>query len=1337
MLNFNQGSPFQFGKESGPSPTNTPIPGELGDTPPVTQFTPSITGDTISPWQAGSIATNSVGFNDGPISIAEFSKIVQTIIDKAKETQDESDIKDTIFNKGVSFRISYELQLLKMLGNRIFDIGQSMKDISSSLNSQIDTINQLSQVIYQGQAAAKQAAKDYNQAVANFNNPDSPDYQNAAKLELAKNNYDQFRQARQGEIDAYNNAVAAFNAEIDANNARIQALNGDRSTAGMPSLPLQEKAKLYQGGMLQNAVLGEAVALPQIVTKPPDLIKMPSTSTSDLMRQYYWPVHDSVIGFIREYTRTLDVTLSLNGFERFTLRKLLQSLPSIMLMQLATGALGADLSGKSQFPMGSPFVESIMRRVLSSALLNSISLGLGQNISKGFEAALQLSSMALLSRSALFASTLPALSLLGDRLSRLGLNAAGMNMALTAAFLGRIRFSTSRNGIRRSILNSINSDPVLKNLSFGQKRSLARELTKTLQSSILSSAFLSAGIALGLPGLASQLTGLALQFAGLSGLLPKSTFNSLLNNRVAAALGQAILANALVGKGMQEGSALQLTGKALAGTHALGPFPSAREFTTALTNQLKLLGVGNSVFAKSLALDFAASLLALNPKASLSGSFLDASLFLGLISRDLFLTNAAVNQVLSGLDSSLAGNYSKTIDALLSNKGLASSSTLREVRSAMVSDLVSQGVSHSNAWRMANNFVKMIKNGEAFSLALSLNNPALNTIRGLLALSLISGGFTQSVANKLIEGILKAALTNPSALSGANFGSNAALALILAGASRQGLVEKAVAEALVAKGYSLEESLKSAGAIAGALFINPAVLSSTQLLRGALTNALVSSGLNLSPREALSIAKELEKGVHGITSNAESLMTKALVHNGIPRELAKEIASTIKEDFSSGALSLGSLQQSFSDAISKILVAGLLFDSATANSIASSLILDDIFKRGPLSTALTEKLLEGGFVKDELSAKIAAETIINLALRIPDALSSDAALRKAIIEATALTLDVDMATGRDVAANITLNSLFQKETLKEQLTEAFLKNGVGDANFVRLLASLALDNIFNNSSSPEDGFKLALQSYLFASGLPLAVSLGIAKGLSFEQFITLAVLQNELKTALLNGGKYSETETDQLVKQVILLVLANPKAYQGEASFKEILSDILFTKLGLDESTAKEIASSLVLDNLINRDGIRTDLKEALIANGLDPKEADLISIKLSEIFFPLGNPGIEGTASENAVQLLALAQSLGGTEVANYIIASLVNGNLIEDPDLRNQAAKQIALSVLTNPLSFESDQSFREVFRDAILSSIGSLGVDEGERIAYGLQISDAIRLEVLKQAILYAGA
>lgn len=1337
MLNFNQGSPFQFGKESGPSPTNIPTSGQPGDTPPVTQVTPSITGDTISPWQAGSIATSSAGFNDGPISIAEFSKIVQTILDKAKETQEESEIKDTIFNKGVSFRISYELQLLKMLGSRIFDIGQNMKDISSTLNSQIDAINQLSQVIYQGQAAAKQAAKDYNQAVANFNNPDSPDYQNAAKLELAKNNYDQFRQARQGEVDAYNNAVALFNAEIDSNNAKIQDLNSSRSIAGMPSLPLLEKAKLYQGGILQEAVLGQSVALPQVLAKPPDLVKMPSTSTADLMRQFYWPVHDSVIGFIREYTRTLDVSLSLNGFERFTLRKLLQSLPSIMLMQLATGALGADLSGKSQFPMGSPFVESIMRRVLSSALLNSISLGLGQNISKGFEAAIQLSSMALLARSALFASTLPALSLLGDRLSRLGLNAAGMNMALTAAFLGRIRFSTSRSGIRRSILNSINSDPALKNLSFGQKRRLAKELTKALQSSILSSAFLSAGIALGLPGLASQLTGLALQFAGVSGLLPKSTFNSLLNNRVAGALGQAFIASALIGKGLQEGSALRLTGKAIASTLALGPFPSAREFTTTLANQLKLLGIGNSAFAKSLAIDFTASLLAANPRTSLSGSFLDASLFLGLINRDLFLTNAAVNQVLTGLEPALAGNYSKTVDALLSNKSLASSSTLREVRSAMVSDLVSQGVSHSKAWRMANNFVQMIKNGEAFSLALSLNNPALNTIRGLLALSLVSGGFNQSVANTLIEGIIQAALTNPAALSGANFSNHAALGLILAGAGRQGLVEKAVAQALVAKGYSLEDSLKAAGAIAGALFINPAVLSSTQLLRGSLTNALVSSGLNLSPREALNIAKELAKDVHGITSNAENLLTRALVNTGIPRELAKEIASTIKDDFSSGELGLGSLQRSFSDAISKILVAGLLFDSATANSIASSLILDDIFKRGPLSTALTEKLFEGGFARDELSAKIAAETIINLALRIPDALSSDTALRKAIITAAALTLDVDMATARDVAANITLNSLFQKETLKEQLTEAFLKNGVGDANFVKLLASLALDTIFNNSASPEDGFKLALQSYLFANGLPLAASLGIANGLSLEQFITIGIIQNELKTALLNGGKYSETEADQLVKQVILLVLSNPQSYQGEASFKEILSDILFAKLGLDESTAKEIAFSLVLDNLVNRDDIRTNLKATLIANGLDPKEADLISIKLSETFFPLGNPGIEGTASENVVQLLALAQSLGGTEVTNYILASLLSGKLIEDPDLRNQAAKQIALSVLTNPLSFESDQSFREVFRDAILSNIGSLDVDGAEKIAYGLQISDAIRLEVLKQAILYAGA
>lgn len=1326
--------------------------------------------------------TFSTAISDGRISIAEFSALVQVALNDAKQADNEAAIKDAEVNRNVSKMIVQEFIVLHLLKNNIMGMGMEAQGLYGNINNQIDAMNYGTYSVYGGQTADQQAVDAYNKALANYNDPHHPDYHNDTVLNQAKSDYNTYVTARQSEIDNYNAMVDAYNAAAELNNGSIDdfnsSLNQEAWASKGPRLPDQPAPIPHYQGTQPQPISGNGPVSCGNPASPPYLDNVPNVDVGDFMDQFWGPAQGFVLGQMIDLIRALNFHSSLTAFEGLLGNVNGFKPQSMLMLQLMTSILTGDMNSRS-LPLGLPFPSSFINRMAQRAILASVAMQMGVLLPPTVRMQVQYALMATLAKSALAASSYPAMLFLGDQFSRLSLSAAAYSLAMSYGFAGRIGSAVEGAVMRRNVLDAINQDPNLAGLPFGDKLALARGMVAGLQLGLLNTAVVNMAIALGSPGLVNQVMFNALRSAGFSDVTAALTLTSAFNNRSVSLLAQGFMADSLVARGFPPGFAAQVVGNSVANALAFGPYATTADFMNNLTCQLQGQGLDFAT-ARSLAIDYTASMMGANPMAVLAGNYLDAAVMLGFINQDVFLSAAVMNAVLSGLDPALAPFYQNAVLALLtatnpalvaaafaSGLGAAGTmdglppSTLGQVRDNMFSNLLSQGVEAGAAWQIANNFIDVVRNGEPFALAFQVNPFAIGFVQQQMTNSLIARGFSPVDAVNLARAMTVAALATPSVFTSGNFAVDLARALDLAGASRLGMLQYGIASQLMSQGIPPAQALLVASAVAQSIFSNPMIDPLT--LTASVRDALLMQNLGLNPGQAQDLAVAIlnssilngdmaalalfsgfaNGSVGAALFSAEftkALLTESLISQGIDPAIAGSIAGAAAESLAERALAYAAFDVAFKTAVAGSLVNNLAVDPAVANIIAQSLVMSDALNLGLLESSLAQGLLASGYGRILLEASAISSVILGSALRVPDVLSNDIAFKMALINATALTLNCDVNVARDIVSQLATGDLVVKDALIAQLTVAFQNNGYPDLAVATLMATQAAQSIIQNSFgyTPQTAFQNAFGNHVMAAiGVPLSVAIELSRGFELSNLLVMGALQSDISSALVNTGLYDQAQATALAEQLITLVLANPFAFTSDVAFRDVIAETLFVNMGLDIGAASQTASNLALEGIFNREEIKNQMYVSLINAGYSPIQAEILSIKAAETFFLISSPLLDLPAVAGIAQAIALSSAFGFQEMANALGNSLLDRGLVDDPVLRQNLAEQIAAQVLVNSAAYSGVGAFQEVVRDALLSAIGTLDIQTATAIANSLAITDPLRMDILQQAIINTGA
>lgn len=77
-----------------------------------------------------------------------------------------------------------------------------------------------------------------------------------------------------------------------------------------------------------------------------------------------------------------------------------------------------------------------------------------------------------------------------------------------------------------------------------------------------------------------------------------------------------------------------------------------------------------------------------------------------------------------------------------------------------------------------------------------------------------------------------------------------------------------------------------------------------------------------------------------------------------------------------------------------------------------------------------------------------------------------------------------------------------------------------------------------------------------------------------------------------------------------------------------------------------------------------------------------------------------------------------------------------MDSANIKRDLAEQMAAEVILNPKSHKDVNGFREALSEALLASVSTLDRESAMQIANQVPITDALRMDILQQAIIYAG-
>lgn len=1322
------------------------------------------TKDIIESGETGTTGTSqSFGLmlQDGRITIGEFAKLVQTALDKAKETAAKTAEQDAKINKSFRNMILDEFRAMQEIKAAISEIGKQAEQLYGSARNSTSFINNKMSNVYQSQTADRQAVMTYAQAVSNYKNPNSPDYHNQAKLDQAKETYNNYVDARDREIDQYDTQVDEYNTSATGTNKKLGSLSDILATfsfvAKGKKLEFQEApVSHYQGSRLQKAVGNDFTA--QIRNFSFNEVKQTSKfSMNEFMATYWGPVESLFLQQMVALAKTVDFHLNLEAFQK--MRGTLKGAQpqSMLMLNLVSSLLTASMNAKDQ-ALGLPFQTSFTNRLAARALIADIALQMGILIPQTVQAEIQHAVIAALSNSSLFTSS--AMNFLGDQFGNLNLSDSAYAAAMSFAFAGRIGAMVEGSVLRRSALDAINQDPALSALPLGDKMQLARQMVSAMQLSLLNSAVMNMAITLGIPGLVSQVMFNALLSAGVDSFGLPDSINSALTDRTSSLAASGEIAKFLVDKGFSSEFASQVVNDAVSKAQSFGPYATVQDFISNLSMQLQGQGLDERT-ANTLSIDYTASILGNNPTALLGGNELDTAVTLGVISKDVFLSTAAKNSVLAGLDPGLGSFYEKAVGDLLnasspssiaaafSSGGSADSInlslppvTLAGVRNSMFANLVAQGVDVGSSWQIANNFTDLVKGGEPFAMAMQVNPYAIGFLQSQLIGSLEERGFSD--ARGLAGVIMNASFSSPSSLNSSDTASSVITAIDTSMAHRVGILQYGIASALAAKGFGADQS----AGIASAVLASGATDSVS--LTASLRDALINSGLGLSPGDAQDLAgailnsnvlnKDVSIGSALLSSDfTAGIVTKALIDQGIDPIVAGKIAESTAASLISNAAPFASIDSALAAVLTQVLINNLSLDPIKASALAESIDLGTSIGLNKAASDLASGLLNAGFADNLNQASAIASSLIGEAMRVPNALSSDLAFKAALITAASLTLDVDSNVARDLIAKLTVSDLVLKDVLINELVKAFQSGGYPDLAIAEAMASSAAAGLFQNTAgyTPQIAFQNAFGSHIMGTlGVTASVAAELARGVEINNILILGALQSDISSAFMSTKLYDQAEAARLTENLIGLILQDPGAFSSEVSFRDSAFNNLFINMGINSASAQQIAQNLALEGIFNRELIKESLVLSLIAAGYSPVQAEIKAILGAETFFLINTPQLDLPAASGIAQAIALSGSFGFKELSNALSNILVDRGLVADATLRQNLAEQIAAQVIVNPSTHKDAASFRDAIRDALLSAVGTMDRETASAIADQIPITDALRMDILQQAIIYAG-
>ena len=281
------------------------------------------------------VLNNNPQLNSPTVSLSDYFLAVQSALRTSVQTQKEKDAEQPLTQRDLGIAIADTAAYLIQALNEI----TSAVNQYNALEAQIkNAINQVNQSIQQynnspsgnGQDQSQvnllnQSITAYNQALAAYNqNPNAQNLANLntafANLQGAETTYNTYKAGRgngpASEGQAYNNAIAQYQAEVTAFNAQIAVINNERAALGIPPLnliPVQNFPAANTGGLPNSPPLGPTPPLSpvstlsysdptnvQSVTFTPD----PTESLNTFINTYFTPLVKAVQTWLAQISKS-------------------------------------------------------------------------------------------------------------------------------------------------------------------------------------------------------------------------------------------------------------------------------------------------------------------------------------------------------------------------------------------------------------------------------------------------------------------------------------------------------------------------------------------------------------------------------------------------------------------------------------------------------------------------------------------------------------------------------------------------------------------------------------------------------------------------------------------------------------------------------------------------------------------------------------------------------------------------------------------------------------------------------------------------------------------------
>lgn len=707
------------------------------------------------------------------IPIAVYANIIMKNGNDAKRRLFNNDEVDNLSQRGLNLSLvqtAFAMIVLQMqyqtLITQQHDIFNQEQTNTTIVQNQIDNMN--SQI-----PGINTSINTMNQATNTLNNSTSG---TAAQDQSVRNAYNSAVDQWNSSAQIYNTLIATYNAaaqtfnngtqltrsEIDALNAQIDEINATRpaGSSPIPHVTKQDPVNLLQPLPILSHYSGPIPPSPPLSTIPlmnsiPNINTLtPPPSQSDFMNTYFQPIYDAELAAYKVLQGSMKIFRDVVNYEQFIKRfKNSPIIPdSYYSPKQAAGAggsggnVGANVIAGSVNPaiVGRAFNNSLLQQALQRQgiqSLTSVGPSEGQPLSPKLFDQLHQIGLNLLSGNGLLAA-LPAVGFLAEKLATLDANSPVIGAALSLAYVKNITNIVSDPIVQSQISSQMTQ--LLGNVPNADE--LSKELTASLNISLLTYALNQASIELGIPGLGPQVLAIT---AGVSPENAAIAFGGTrLNSVIENPLSLTAIQNSLVGAGATPEQS-QNAVNALTG---LGINPTEADVRNAVSPYLPPDLVGIVIEAIRAQREKEDSQSQQIVSESINQSYLQASLNQALQQQSNANSEAISNQVMQQL--LLKQTYNNEAD----------------FRSAMKDLLIQSEISPDNAYAVANaavvsssgnplQFPGINQGLSAGELATYLNAHIVNNLQ-----EETGAAFAHKLADKSVDALIGTEVANPHSL---------------------------------------------------------------------------------------------------------------------------------------------------------------------------------------------------------------------------------------------------------------------------------------------------------------------------------------------------------------------------------------------------------------------------------------------------------------------------------------------------------------------------------------------------------------------------------------------